>query len=125
AVWLVTDARQIVLFSLLQRMVSTPDDIDFRVSLHNELGRVGFFEVIEKLKKSPEYETSKLGDLIDEYEEDAVEDKNELQARTIVSLSLFLDGDHAVDCSHRCPRGYLGRLQGCQQGGRSHRRSVG
>lgn len=38
---------RIVLFSILQRIVTTPEDIDFRVSLANEMQRVGLNDLIE------------------------------------------------------------------------------
>lgn len=72
---------QAVLFSLIYRLITNPTEIDFRVSLSTEFNRLGLKELIEKLKKQPNYENSDLENLIDDYEEDIKSDAEELQAR--------------------------------------------
>ena len=72
---------QTVLFSIISRIITTPTDIDFRISLSTEFNRLGLKELIEKLKTQPNYDGSDLDTLIDEYEEDMKSDIEELQNR--------------------------------------------
>lgn len=72
---------QAVLFSIISRLIMTPPDIDFRVSLVNEFNRLGLREALEKLKAQPNFDGSDLDTLIDEYDEDVKSDAEELQNR--------------------------------------------
>lgn len=73
--------HQAVLFSIISRIVTTPADIEFRISLATEFNRLGLPAVIGQLKAQHDFEGSDLDTLIDEYEEDVKEDKEELEGR--------------------------------------------
>lgn len=73
--------HQAVLFSIISRIITTPPDIDFRISLATEFNRLGLQDLIAQLKAQHNFADSDLDTLIDEYEEDVKSDAEELQSR--------------------------------------------
>lgn len=82
-------SHQLIGFSLLDRLCSTPEDIDLRSSIYAEYQRAGLTEVIEHLKAVP---SDDLQEAISEFEKDVREDTEELEKR-FESLGIdFKDG---------------------------------
>ncbi|XP_070554558.1 protein diaphanous homolog 2-like [Ptychodera flava] len=65
---------QVVCMQLINALVSTPDDVDFRLHIRNEFMRAGLYDVVDELRENPPDDLNTQLTVFDEQKEDDLEE---------------------------------------------------